>query len=127
MSTHDFQPGAIVKASYKTGEYIGEVVELMNSGKLAVRVLAVAGHPVQGDLHHPMDPDVPYFHERPALAYQEIALMPPHTVSAYHGTVPDYRTSLLQALEREQERLDRMRRWAERGLEELEKRKRDYT
>ncbi|MEK8128561.1 kinase-associated lipoprotein B [Paenibacillus filicis] len=122
-----WNPGDVVKASYKTGEYIGEIVELMNSGKVAVRILAVAGHPEQGNLHHPMDPDVPFFHERRALAYQEIALMPPQTVSPYRGAVPDYKASLLQALEREYERLDRLSRWAQRGQQELEKLRQEYT
>ncbi|WP_159883570.1 kinase-associated lipoprotein B [Paenibacillus puerhi] len=127
MTTHACKAGDIVKASYKTGEYIGEVVELMESGKLAVRILAVSGHPTQGDLHNPMDPDVPFFHERRALAYQEIALMPPQTVRPYHGAVPEYKASLLQALDQEHARLDRMRRWAQRCQDELEKLKRDYT
>jgi kinase-associated protein B len=127
MSTQAWNPGDVVKASYKTGEYIGEVAEIMNSGKIAVRILAVAAHPEQGDLHHPMDPDVPFFHERRALAYQEIALMPPQTVSVYRGTVPEYKVSLLQALDREHDRLDRLRRWAERGQQELDKLKQEYT
>ncbi|WP_141335826.1 sporulation phosphorelay system protein KapB [Paenibacillus sp. tmac-D7] len=126
MQSDTCQPGQIVTASYKTGEYIGEVVELMSTGKAAVRILAVVKHPAQGDLHNPMNPDVPFFHERRALAYQEIALMPPQTIAAYHGSIPDYKQSLLQALDREIASFDRLRRFAERSLSELEKLKQDY-
>lgn len=126
MHSQPFEPGQTVTAAYKTGEYIGEVVELMSTGKVAVRILAVVKHPTQGDLHNPMNPDVPYFHERRALAYQEIALMPPQTIAAYHGAIPDYKQSLLQALEREIAAYDRLRRFAERSLAELEKLKQDY-
>lgn len=55
MQSDTCQPGQIVTASYKTGEYIGEVIELMSTGKAAVRILAVVKHPAQGDLHNPMN------------------------------------------------------------------------
>ncbi|WP_281887314.1 sporulation phosphorelay system protein KapB [Paenibacillus sp. YYML68] len=127
MSIHPIQPGQLVRASYKTGDYIGEVVEISPSGKAAVQIRAVVKHPEQGDLHNPMDPDVPFFHERRALAHREIALMPMHTVSPYQGEVPEYKQSLDDALQREIDRLDRLRRWAERGLTELEKLRNDYN
>ncbi|WP_029191409.1 kinase-associated lipoprotein B [Paenibacillus elgii] len=120
-------PGTMVRASYKTGDYIGEVVELSPTGKVAVKIAAVVKHPTQGDLHNPMDPDVAFFHQRRALAYQEIALMPPNTVRPHHGTVPDYRESLRQALVQEREQLKRTVRWAERCLEELDRLEGEYA
>ncbi|AEI41522.1 kinase-associated lipoprotein B [Paenibacillus mucilaginosus] len=118
--------GALVRASYKTGEYIGETVEVSPSGKIAVKILAVVKHPTQGDLHNPMEADVAFFHQRRALAFQEIALMPSHTVKPYTGTVPEYRTSLLAALEAQRQELQGTVRWAKRCLEELEALAREY-
>lgn len=126
MQPSELQPGALVRAAYKTGEYIGEVVEPPSAVKVAVQIKAVLKHPTQGDLHHPMDPDVGFFHQRRALAFREIALMPLDTIRAYHGTVPEYETSLRQALEQEREQLDRMVRWAQRCLQELETLRGEY-
>lgn len=120
MEPFVYEPGTRVIASYKTGEYIGEVVEQTSNVKAAVKILAVVKHPTQGDLHTNMDPDVAFFHQRRALAYQEIALMPLNTVRPYSGSVPDYKESLNSALQRETEELQRMIRWAERCLDELE-------
>lgn len=126
MEQSIYEPGARVRASYKTGEYIGEVVEQTSNVKAAVKILAVVKHPTQGDLHTNMDPDAAFFHQRRALAYQEIALMPLNTVRPYSGPVPDYKESLQSALEREAEELRRMVRWAERCLDELELLKGEY-
>jgi kinase-associated protein B len=119
------QQGDLVKASYKTGQYIGKVVEI-NNRKAAVQVLGVVRHPTQGDLHNPMDPDVGFFHQRPALAFNEIALMPLDDITLYKGEVPDYRQSLQRALENEMEFLSRTARFAERCLQEFETLKKDY-
>ena len=73
-----YRPGDLVKASYKSGEYIGEIVEMTRS-KAAVKVLAVLKHPAQGDLHHPYEVDGVMFMQRKALSYQEIALMPQYS------------------------------------------------
>lgn len=121
----NLQAGSIVRASYKTGEYIGELVEYTRT-KAAVKVLAVVKHPAQGDLHHPMETDGVLFHQRKALAYGEIALMHQSSLLPYHGEVPDYQSSLKAALEAEMEVLRKTARWANRSLEELEKLKREY-
>lgn len=122
---HQLNVGDIVQASYKSGEYIGEIVEFTRT-KVAVKVLAVVKHPAQGDLHHPMEVDGVMFHQRRALAYGEIALMHPSTVVPYHGEVPEYKASLQQALQAEIDMLSKMARWANRSLEELEKLKAEY-
>lgn len=125
MEQHD-QIGSIVQASYKSGEYIGEIVEV-NRTKYAVKVLAVLKHPSQGDLHHPMEVDGVMFHQRRALAYQEIALMHKSTVMPYHHEVPEYKASLQRALQDEIDMLQKMARYATRSLEELELLKEDYS
>lgn len=124
-SEHSYQVGDRVRASYKSGEYIGEIVEMMRS-KAAVKVLAVVKHPAQGDLHHPYEVDGVFFHQRKALSYREIELMPFYTLSAYKGEVPDYHTSLLSALQEEIDMSRKMARWGQRSLEELEKLKEEY-
>ncbi|MGE6229691.1 sporulation phosphorelay system protein KapB [Paenibacillus chitinolyticus] len=118
--------GDLVIASYKTGEYIGRIVEPPSNIKAAVQVLAVVKHPSQGDLHNPQQGDVPFFHQRRALAYQEIALMPLSGIHAYHGNVPDYTLSLQQALERELNMLHQTEEWARRSIAELEELHREY-
>lgn len=124
---HSLEIGSIVSAEYKTGEYIGEVVELTSSSKAAVKILAVRKHPTQGDLHNPMDPNVALFHQRRALAFQEIALMPLYTIKPYHGTVPEYKASLEQALLSEIQGLKQTIQWAERCVQELEQLKKEYA
>ncbi|AJY73987.1 sporulation phosphorelay system protein KapB [Paenibacillus beijingensis] len=121
------QVGDIVKFSYKSGTYVGEVAET-GSPRAVVKVLAVLKHPDQGDLHNPYNPDVPMFHERRALSHTEKALVPLRDIEPYRGgEVPDYRASLLRALESELEALDRLRRWTERASSQLEGLKRDYN
>jgi kinase-associated protein B len=122
-----FAIGNIVTATYKTGEYVGEIVEMSSSGKAAVKIKAVLKHPTQGDLHNPMDPNVPFFHQRRALADGEIALMPLYTVKPFSGTVQDYRLSLERALYAEIRTLQEKAQWVERSLQELEQLKKDYT
>ncbi|WP_028548233.1 kinase-associated lipoprotein B [Paenibacillus sp. UNC451MF] len=119
--------GSIVSAEYKTGEYIGEIVEMSSASKATVKVLAVVKHPTQGDLHNPMNPDVAFFHQRRALAHQEIALMPLYTVKPYRGTIPEYSVSLQRALQSELQTLQQTVQWAQRCIEELEQLKKDYS
>lgn len=123
---HSLTVGSIVSAEYKTGEYIGEVVELSSSSKAAVKILAVSKHPTQGDLHNPMNPNVAFFHQRRALAFQEIALMPLYTVKPYNGSVPEYKASLEKALLSEIHGLQQTIQWAQRCVQELEQLKKDY-
>lgn len=59
----------IVRAKYKTGRYIGKLIEMKEEENRALfQVLAVETHPQQGDLHQPKQIDVPLFHQRKALA-----------------------------------------------------------
>jgi kinase-associated protein B len=118
--------GDLVTALYKTGEYIGEVVELTSSSKAAVKILSVAKHPTQGDLHQPMDASVAFFHQRRALAHQEIALMPLSTVRLYRGNVIPYQESLKHALQAEIAELSNMEQWAKRSLQELQQLTKEY-
>ncbi|TBL80260.1 sporulation phosphorelay system protein KapB [Paenibacillus thalictri] len=123
-----YQIGDLVTASYKTGGYIGEIAEAPSVHKAAVRILAVIKHPTQGDLHHPMDADVPFFHQRRALSFQEIALMPLHTIEPYSGEVPEYKQSLRQALQADIEQLQAQNnRFSQRCLEELRLLEQEYS
>jgi kinase-associated protein B len=121
-----FQGGDIVSAEYKSGRYVGRIVEITNTRKVAVQILAVLKHPVQGDLHQPMQADVPFFHQRRALAHNEIALMPLQTIERYDAPVPDYKESLRSAVLHDKRELDNLRRWAERALTELEQLEKEY-
>jgi kinase-associated protein B len=119
--------GSVVRAEYKTGEYVGEVVEMSGTGKAAVKIRAVLKHPTQGDLHNPMDPNVPFFHQRRALAENEIALMPLYTVKPFNGMIQDYGVSLERALNTEIRALQQQAQWVERSLQELNLLKKDYS
>ncbi|MFX5498420.1 sporulation phosphorelay system protein KapB [Acinetobacter baumannii] len=44
----------------------------------------------------------------------------------YAGAVPDYRESLLRALDEERDRLDRLKRWAEQGIRHLDELRGEY-
>ncbi|MGG1314411.1 kinase-associated lipoprotein B [Cohnella laeviribosi] len=125
MGETNHASGQRVKASYKTGEYIAEVVE-SDGRRTLVQILAVLRHPSQGDLHHPYDPDVPMFHERRASAFREKVWVPSSAIQPYEGAVPPYGESLQTALAAEVERLERLKRWAERSLELLEGLRKEY-
>ncbi|MFS0723924.1 sporulation phosphorelay system protein KapB [Paenibacillus sp. 1P07SE] len=124
-SGQELTSGTIVKMNYKSGVYVGELVE-PGSPRAVVKVLAVLKHPDQGDLHHPYNPDVPMFHERRALSYTEKALVPLRDIQPHAGDVPDYKASLELALQAEIEMLDKLKRWAERGLQQLDGLRREY-
>ncbi len=116
----------LVVAEYKTGVYAGELLS-SDGPKWKVRVYAVLRHPEQGDLHQPMEGGVGFFHQRRALAYLEVANVPSSSVRPYpHSQLPDYKASLLEALDQEAARLRSIRQWAERGLLELESLRSDY-
>lgn len=123
---NSFQIGDRVTAEYKTGAYFGEIVEMTNSMKAAVRILAVKEHPTQGDLHNPMDPSVAFFHQRRALSNQEIALMPISTIRPYAGQIPEYQDSLKRALMAQINKLSEMEAWARRSLQELDQLQKEY-
>lgn len=88
--------GQIVTAFNKTGKYIGEVTAV-GSDHHTVRILAVLNHPMQGNLHHPKQVDVSYFHERKALSFREQTNVPVKMVRPFEGEIPDYPTSLKMA------------------------------
>jgi len=114
-----WNPGDIVRVTQKTGEYITEVLENHDS-KLLVKVLAVTKFPTQGDLHTSFEVDVPLFHQRPALSYQEKFMTSSVGPIRYNGAIPDYKESVRVAMEREMDKLRKMSVWAERCLVELE-------
>ncbi|WP_079526888.1 kinase-associated lipoprotein B [Halobacillus hunanensis] len=103
----DFQNGTIVKAHYKSGIYIGEVIEDRKQNYL-VKILAVDKHPMQGDLHNPGKTDDVFFHQRKALSFQEKANIHKQAVHLYESKqVPDYDVSLKQSVEKLKQKLTR--------------------
>jgi len=89
--------GDKIVTNKKTGKYIGEITEVFPD-HYVFKVLAVLRHPAQGDLHHPNEGDVPFFHERKALAYLEQTNIPIKTVKPFDGEIPDYKASLQAAV-----------------------------
>ncbi|MEH6891381.1 kinase-associated lipoprotein B [Bacillus sp. JJ864] len=121
-----FQIGDIVTGIYKTGKYIGEITNVRPQHYL-VKVLAVVKHPMQGDLHNVKQADVPFFHERRALAFREQTNIPQSMVKRYEGDVPDYKESLQTALTEQIMQLQEDDTpFAERSLQMLEQLKHDY-
>ncbi|OIR59623.1 kinase [Bacillus sp. FMQ74] len=121
-----FKTGSIVKGFYKTGVYIGEITACRPQHYL-VKVKAVLTHPAQGDLHHPKQADVPFFHERKALAYGEQTNIPHHMVKPYDGEVPDYTESLREATAQLRAKLNEDgSEWAKRSLHHLDILEKEY-
>lgn len=128
MTEKMISAGELVSAAYKTGVYIGEIIELIPH-RAIVKVLAVQKHPTQGDLHNPNQANVAMFHERRALAFQEKAVIPLSALTSYSGSVPAYSDSLKQAINTEIETL--MSRaesdeWVQKSLHLLYSLKQDY-
>ena len=120
------QLGNKVTAHYKTGKYIGEITDIRPE-HILVKVLAVAKHPMQGDLHHPKDADVPFFHERKALSYREQANIPKKMVKPFEGEVPDYQASLKEAVNNlKTELTNDSSQWAIQSLKNIEVLEKDY-
>lgn len=121
----ELQPGDIVQAHYKTGKYIGEIIE-DRSHAFLVQILAVIKHPQQGDLHNPGQTENVFFHQRNALAHYEKANISKSSLSPYEGDIPDYQESLREAVEKLKHKLtakgDEFSEQAQKQLEELEKR-----
>ncbi|MDE5055088.1 kinase-associated lipoprotein B [Niallia taxi] len=116
----DFAVGNKVTAIYKTGKYIGEITDIRSNSYL-VRVLAVLKHPMQGDLHNPKQVEGVFFHERKALSFREQMNTPKPMVKPYEGEIPDYRTSLLQAVDKMRSELtEDNSAFAEKSLKNLE-------
>lgn len=100
------EPGKLVTAHYKTGKYVGEIVEDRGHAYL-IKILAVQKHPQQGDLHNPGQTENVFFHQRKALSHYEKANISKSSVSPYEGEVPEYKTSLLESVNRLKEKLDK--------------------
>ncbi|MBM7580518.1 kinase-associated lipoprotein B [Jeotgalibacillus terrae] len=94
----------LVKAFYKTGAYIGEV-DQVHTDVQVIKIKGVLKHPEQGDLHNPKQTEVPFFHERKALAFNERANIPTSMVKPYDGELIDYNESLIQAVQKLEEKL----------------------
>ncbi|MED3549508.1 kinase-associated lipoprotein B [Cytobacillus praedii] len=122
----EFKVGDRVRAHYKSGTYLGEVTEIRPQHYL-VRVLAVAKHPMQGDLHSPKDGDAVFFHERRALAYREQTNVPKKMVKHFEEDIPDYTDSLRQALDKMKQELEGVSSpWAEQSLKNIASLEKDY-
>ncbi len=91
--------GQIVRAFRKTGSYIGEMTDVRQDVCI-VRVLAVLKHPMQGNLHHPREVEVPFFHERKAHAFREQIQVPSNMVRPYEDDIPKYEESLQDAVQK---------------------------
>lgn len=121
-----FQTGDVVTGIYKTGKYIGEITNVRPQHYL-VKVLAVMKHPMQGDLHNVKQADVPFFHERRALAFREQTNIPQAMVKRYDDDVPNYKESLQKALTEQIMQLQEDDTpFAKRSLQVLEQLKNDY-
>jgi kinase-associated protein B len=122
----EFQIGDQVTAIYKTGKYYGEITEIRPQHYL-VRVLAVAKHPMQGDLHNPKDADVMIFHERRALAFREQANIPKQMVKHFSEELPDYQTSLRESVDKlKKDLIEHPSPWAELSLKSITSLEKDY-
>jgi len=118
--------GSIVRFHNKTGIYLGEITDVREE-HYVVRVLAVEKHPMQGDLHHPKLVDVPFFHERKALAYREQTNVRKNMTKPYEGEIPDYHESLKAAFQKmKSELLEENSDFARKSLKCLENLERDY-
>ncbi|WP_100372776.1 kinase-associated lipoprotein B [Bacillus sp. FJAT-45037] len=118
----------IIQAKYKTGVYIGELLEkreLEQRGLL--KVLAVLKHPTQGDLHNPKKIDVPMFHQRKALAEFEKTWVPLATIKTYKDEIPPYKQSLHNAWQAKYDELgEQSSDFAKRSIELLLELKTEY-
>lgn len=120
----EFNSGDIVKAHYKSGIYVGKVMEDRDRFYL-VQILAVEKHPMQGDLHNPGKTENVFFHQRKALSYLEKANIQKEAVHPYEGSIPDYTESLKQSVEQLRSKLERRETEfnanAKQQLDDLEK------
>jgi len=119
--------GDQVIAHYKTGKYVGEITNIRTNGYMVVKILAVLKHPMQGDLHHPKQTEVDFFHERKALAYREQTNIPANMVKPFKGEIPDYTESLRQSLETLKQELQKEEsKWSDMSLAVISNIEREY-
>ena len=122
-----FEIGQLVKAFYKTGAYIGVVTEDKGSHAV-VQIKEVTKHPRQGDLHNPNEVDVPLFHERKALSFNERANIPFSMIKPFDGEPGDYYESLkLTVKDLEKELVAKQTPYSEKSLSALEGVKKEYA
>lgn len=122
----DFKVGDKVTGIYKTGKYAGEITDIRPEHYL-VRVLAVLKHPMQGDLHSPKDIEVGIFHERRALAFREQANIPKKMVKPFEDNIPEYQSSLKDAVAKFKEALQNDEsQWAAQSIQNIETLEKDY-
>ncbi|MFY4775453.1 kinase-associated lipoprotein B [Metabacillus sp. RGM 3146] len=118
--------GDLVTGIYKTGKYIG-IITAEKPMHYLMQVKAVLKHPAQGDLHSPKEAEVPLFHERRALSYNEQTNVPKNMIKPFDGVVPDYKESLKQSLHKLTESLSAdSSPWAKRSLENLDQLQKEY-
>ncbi|WP_100407280.1 sporulation phosphorelay system protein KapB [Bacillus solitudinis] len=119
----------LVRAMYKTGVYLAELIESQEDQQRAlVKIVAVLKHPTQGDLHQPKMTDVPLFHERKALAQFEKAWVPLSSMKGYEGEVVDYKLSLEQAWMKQYNDLAKENSaWAKLSMKKLEEVRKEYN
>ncbi|WP_082233511.1 kinase-associated lipoprotein B [Halobacillus massiliensis] len=118
--------GNTVKAHYKTGIYIGELVEERNHAYL-VKVLAVDKHPMQGDLHNPGKTENVFFHQRKALSFGEKANIHKEAIEEYEGDIPDYKESLKKSIAKLKEKVTRRETdFNQKALDRLEDLEKQY-
>lgn len=96
----------IVEVKYNSGKYIGEVLEDRGERYL-VKVHAVVKHPTQGDLHNPGETEGVFFQVRKALTHYEKMNVVKSAVKSYDGKIPDYQTSLQEAVAAIKEKLSK--------------------
>ncbi|WP_217589176.1 kinase-associated lipoprotein B [Lentibacillus saliphilus] len=102
--THTFQTGDTVRAHYRSGTYIGKIVEDRGEQYL-IEVLAVIKHPLQGDIHNYGKLDGVFFHERKALAHYEKMNVKKAAVHPFHDEIPAYGASLKESVTKLREKL----------------------
>ncbi|MDG5471806.1 sporulation phosphorelay system protein KapB [Jeotgalibacillus sp. ET6] len=123
----EIEVGQMVRAFYKTGAYIGQITE--NKGSHAVvQIKEVRKHPKQGDLHHPNETEVPLFHERKALSFNERANIPFTMIKPFDEAPGDYFSSLkdsVSALEQELE--SKSGAYEEKSYKALQEVKKEYA
>jgi len=127
MTTKELAIGDIVTGIYKTGKYIGEITDIRPMHYL-VKVKAVLKHPTQGDLHNPKQADVPIFHERKALAFNEQTNIPKNMVKLYESEIPSYNESLTNVIETLKQELESQGTdWANRSLLNIQTLEKEYN
>lgn len=119
--------GDLVTAHYKSGKYVGTITGV-RPGTYTVKIASVLRHPAQGDLHNPNEADVPFFHERRALAHYEQANIPEAAVHPYEEVPAEYNESLIKAVNKLEARLrERENAFSARSLDALQSVKKEYV